>query len=108
MRKITDKSDESYPKCVCPCRIHIKKMDQQPQKPYVAKRNTPINNITAEIFLQPVAFCPEDKKLIAEKCIRDRQNIYKNGENNIVYIFSPKMVGEGIQPHAEDRVPSTR
>ena len=108
MCKETDDCNNRNAEYVGKYRIQGKEMNQQPQETDVGKSSASINNTTAEIFLYPISLCSKDKKLIAEKRVRDCQNIYWDCKDDVVYLLSEKPISNGIQPHAEDRVPSPR
>jgi hypothetical protein len=86
--------------------MKMRKGDQSIEESGIQERNPAINEVALKIFVPPSSFRLKDNVFIAEKGIRDGQNIGRDDEEEIVNARIEKIVEGRIDKSSENCIPS--
>ena len=67
-----------------PHRIHTGNGDQQKQAGQPQQRPGTVNQIAFQVFPQKIPLCPEHEELVAQKRIRDGEDVDENGPEQVI------------------------
>jgi hypothetical protein len=86
--------------------MEVNELHQKIEEAGIQERNPAINEVALKIFVPPSSFRLKDNVFIAEKGIRDGQNIGRDDEEEIVNARIEKIVEGRIDKSSENCIPS--